>query len=247
MKLLHYIKILITRFNNLIDMIGIDRRQFHDHFKIVEKSTPYPVVYGGGEEIRKKMLVQYNAYAIPKTDKGKDIFRNYRGKILVPDRIRWNTAHVIALYSQEPVLSNIFYAVKLEVPQEIEEYSNKALVLWFNTVWGLLIVLTSRQETEGAWSSLKIGQWRLLPVLNVNELDNDTLKRLANIFDKYSNKPLKRIQYQFNPQNPDPVRLGLDLEFLKALHSDLDEEFVKNELFELYRRIHTAMKIWIGD
>lgn len=246
MKLLHYIKIPITRFNNLIDTIGIDRRQFHDHFKIVEKSTPYPVVYGGGEEIRKKMLVQYNAYAFPKIDRSKDIFRNYSGQILIPDRIRWDTAHVVALYSQEPVLSNIFYVAKLKVPQEIKEYSNKALVLWFNTIWGLLIILTSRQETEGAWSSLKMGQWRLLPVLNVNELDKDTLKRLANIFDKYSNKPLKRIKYQFNPQNPDPVRLGLDLEFLKALRPDLDDEFVKNELFELYRHIYIALQTWIG-
>jgi len=241
----YHVKVPITRFNNIIDTLGIDRHQFHDHFRRVETVTLYPIVYGGGEEVRKRMLVQYNAYAFSKTDRAKDLFRKYSGKILVPDRIRWNTAHVTALYSQEPILSNIFYAVKLKVPSEIKEYSNKALVLWFNTTWGLLTILISRQETEGAWSSLKMAQWRLLPVLDISSLDIDTLRRLAETFDRYASRVPKRIPHQFNPKNPDPVRLGIDMEFLKTFRPELKDEEVKASLLELYKYVDASLKLWI--
>jgi len=53
--------------------------------------------------------------------------KNYASRVLVPDRIWWDTAHVIALYCTEPVISNIFYAVKLKVPDEVREYAEKRL------------------------------------------------------------------------------------------------------------------------
>ncbi len=240
------IRIPIAQFNSVIDKLGIDRRQFHDLFTKTSISTPYPILYGGGEEVRSTMKVEPNAFATPKTERAEAVFREYSGKILVPDRVWWETAHVVALYSETPVLSNIFYAVKLGVPSEVMEYAEKALVLWLNTTWGLLAVLTSRQETRGAWTSLKMGQWRLLPVLDIKALSADTLKRLASVFDEYGGKPLRRIPEQFKPGNPDPVRLSIDVEFVKALKPDIDEGEVKKHLLELYKHIDVALKQWIG-
>ena len=175
------------------------------------------------------------------------LIENYSGKVLVPGRIWWDTAHVTALYSQEPVLANIFYAVKLKVPPEIEEYSNKALVLWFNTIWGLLTILISRQETRGRWSGLTMAQWRLLPVLDINSLDISILRRLAETFDRYASRTPRRIPEQFNSESPDPVRLRIDIEFLKALSPGLDEDRIKNELLKLYGHVNTALGLWIGS
>jgi hypothetical protein len=149
---LPYVKVPLMWFNNLMDSMGIDAHQFHDHFKPVDVETPYPIVHGGEEELRMKMLVRPNAYAYPKTNRAGSIFRSYSGRVLVPDRIRWDTAHVIALYSREPLLSNIFYAIKLKIAENTREHTEKALVLWLNTIWGLLTVLISRQETESMGS-----------------------------------------------------------------------------------------------
>lgn len=240
------VKVPLTVFNSVISSIGIDRHQFHDHFERVSVRTPYPVIYGGEESVRKKMLVQPNAYASPKTDRAGSIFRARSGRVLVPDRIWWDTAHVIALYSETPVLSNIFYAVRLRVRPEVETLAEKAVALWLNTTWGLLTVLISRQETRGRWTSLKMSQWRMLPILDVNSLNNTTLKRLADAFDKHANKPLRRIPEQFNPANPDPARLEIDIDFLKALNPALDNKELRTGIIELYKHIHKALGQWIG-
>ncbi|MEM1510479.1 MAG: hypothetical protein QXI11_04660 [Thermoproteota archaeon] len=82
---------------------------------------------------------------------------------------------------ETPVLSNIFHAVKLK---EDRVEAEKALVYWLNTTWDLLIIIASREETRGPWMRLTMTQWRTLPVLDVSRLDDDTLKRLSNTFDK---------------------------------------------------------------
>ena len=238
-------RIPTTRFITLIEKIGIDRHEFNDHFRVVRVRTAYPVVHGGGEEVRIRMIVRPNSYAEPKKGRADSIFRDYTGRVLVPNRIRWNTAHTTALYSTTPVLSNIFYAVRLKA-NEMLYLAEKALVLWFNTAWGLLTVLAYREETEGAWTELTMSQWRLLPVLDISRLDPTTLSKLAEIFDKHADKQLRRISDQFDPSNPDPVRLSIDIEFLKAFNPNLDDNTLRKALLDIYRHIHTALRTWIG-
>jgi hypothetical protein len=240
----HEVKIPTVRFNQLIDKLGIDAHQFHNNFEKAEIRTQYPIVYGGEEEVRKSMSVKFNAYAKPKTEKAGEIYEKFRGRVALPDRIRWNTAHVIAMLSEEPILSNIFYAVNLKNPDE--RRAEKALVLWLNTAWGLLSILANRQETMGGWSRLKMAQWRLLHVLDVSTLDNKTLGKLSDIYDKYADKQLRRIPEQFDPKNPDPVRLGIDSEFVKALAPNLRDDEIKNYLLELYGHIDISLKRWMG-
>lgn len=240
-------KVPITPLNSIIDRLGIDRHEFNDLFSVTKSPTQYPILHSGEEEVRKLIKVKPNAYADPKPRRAETIFKEYCGKVLVPNRIRWNTAHVVALYSQTPILSNLFYAVRLNVPNNVKEYTEKALVLWLNTTWGLLTVLTNRQETEGAWTELTMAQYRLLPVLNVNSLDIDTLKRLVEVFDKYSDKSPTRIPEQFNPESPDEVRLGIDIGFIKALRPDINEDEVRSYLLKLYSHVHIALKQWIGE
>lgn len=241
------IKMPLTPLSKIVLSIGIDAHQYHDNFKTVKTVTPYPVIHGGEEAVRSMMLVKPNAYAQPKTEKARQIFSMHASRVLVPDRIWWDTAHVIALYSAEPVLSNIFYAVKLKVSDDKREYAEKAFVLWLNTTWGMLTVLMSREETRGRWTRLKMGQWRLLKVLDVTALDLDTLKRLAAIFDSYANRAPRRIPDQFNPRDPDPVRLSIDRDFIKVFNSSISNEVLENKLRELYKRIHISLQQWIGN
>jgi len=226
-----------------IATIGIDAHQFHDAFEKIGGRPPhsYPAVYGGGEERRLYMLTEPNARILAKmvkTKKGKmekpgdRLFKKFSSNLLIPDRIRVNTAHVIAIYCSEPVLSNIFYALKLK--SENVEAKLKALCLWFNTTWGILSILSNRSETEGAWIRLKMTHWRLQPVLDVTRLNEDVTNVLVRAFDKYCRKALKRLPEQFNPKDIDPTRLSIDKEFANALGITVSEE----EFKELYKRIY---------
>jgi len=241
------LKLHLTRLNDIISTLGIDAHQFHDNFSRVDIRTPYPIIYGGEEDVRSKMVVRPNSFASQKTNMADSLFRTYAARVLIPDRIRWNTAHVIALYSEEPVLSNIFYTIKLRVDDDIRAYAEKALVLWLNTTWGILTVLFNRQETEGGWTRLKMAQWRLLPVLDVSKLDLSKLRELADVFDRYAEKTSKRLPEQFNPKDSDPIRLGIDIDFLKAFDPNIDENKAREALLDLYRHIYEAFKLWMSS
>jgi hypothetical protein len=204
------LEIPIAKFGEIIEEIGVDRRQFHDMFERAGGETPYPAVLGGGEEVRRRMLAPSPGYIRPKSKRGEGAFRKYSGRVLVPDRIRWDTAHVLAIYSPRPVLSNMFYAVRLRCAGPEAE---KALVLWLNSSWGVLTALAHRSETEGAWSQIKMGQWRLMPTLNVCALGSG-LRPLAEAFDELAEAEPARLPRQFGG---DPVRRAIDEAVVKAL------------------------------
>jgi len=235
----HRKKVPLTRLNNLIKSIGIDRHQFSDNFKNVSKQVPgsKAVVYGGKESSRKTMEIKPNAYVLPR-NKGRSLFQEKAGRLLVPDRIRVDTAHVISMICTENVLSNIFYALKLK---EENIHKLKALCLWLNTTWGVLTVLANKQETEGGWISLKISQWRLLPVLNVDQLSDSKLKLLSTIYDKFKRHDMGRLPKQYRPQSWH-IRGKLDTEFLNAMDIQVSPE----SLCELYEQISAALRQWLG-
>jgi hypothetical protein len=240
------LRVPLVRLNEIAGRLGVDRHQFHDHFRPAGAPTPYPVVYGGGEEVRRRMLVEPNAFAEPRTGRAGPVFEEYSGRVLLPSRVWLGTARALALYSGTPTLSNMFYALRLKPGGYLVEHAEKALVLWLNTTWGLLAVLAGREETRGPWIQLKAAHWRLLRVLDVTALDGGRLRRLAEAFDRHAGTPLERIPRQFNPDNPDPARLGIDRDFVKALDPALEDEAVERGLRELYKRVDTALKLWIG-
>ncbi len=241
------IRIPMTRLGMITESIGVDRHQFHDNFKIVGGRTRYPILYGGGEELRTMMGVKPNAYATPKTPRGDALYNSFSGRILLPDRIRWNTSHALVLHSNTQLLSNIFYTARLKASNIIWE-AEKALVLWLNSTWGLLTILASRGETEGPWSSLKITHWRLLPALDLNALDKNQIVAMARVFDELAGKPLRRIPEQFKPGDPDPVRTSIDMGVINVLDPDmaLRRAEVLGGLKSLYKHVYNALEAWVG-
>ncbi|MEM0172663.1 MAG: hypothetical protein QXV57_08915 [Thermoproteota archaeon] len=234
--------VLIKRLGE-IATIGIDRHQFHDSFQKVEDAPgALPCLYGGEEEVRSRLQAEPNAHILPKNEKARKTFKKFSSELLIPDRIRFDTAHVTSVYATQPVLSNILYAVKMKTTSSIERL--KALCVWLNSTWGIMTILACRQETEGAWISLKISNWRLLPVLDVAALPNEKIEELSKVFDKFKHTDLKRLPEQYSLCQEE--RLNLDIEVLKALEPSIDEGEAKDRLTELYLDLSEAFKKWIG-
>jgi type I restriction-modification system DNA methylase subunit len=218
-----------------IAVIGIDRHQFHDSFRrAAEAPGSLPALYGGGEELRSRLQTDPNAWILPKDERARRLFEMFANNLLVPERIRFNTAHVTAIYVTKPVLSNIFYAVKLKTGNDAKKL--KALCLWLNTTWGIMSIIAHREETEGAWSSLKITHWKLLPVLDITSLPEDKINTLSEIFDMFKHSELKRLPEQYSP--PQEERIELDTMVLKVLEPSLRRKEVRERLVELYRDLY---------
>jgi len=256
------INIPLTKFSYIISSIGLNRRgDLIETFNLpvvgnkvecsrLKKELPssYPMVCGGDEEIRRTMRISPNAFPLPvDVERAERLFKTYASRLLVPSRIWWDTAHAIALFADKPVIANMFFMVRLRVKKEIEDMAGKALALWLNTTWGLLTILLNRQETRGRWSSLEIGQWRALRVLDVTKLEVSALRKLAESFDRWAGRELRRLPQQFSDDllKSDEVRKGIDMDFIRVFEPDINEDLLKDYLNDLYRRVKMILEQWI--
>ena len=247
------VRMPLSRFNDLITDMGVNRGgDVIEAFNLIVRgnrvacdtyrnrpSVPYiPMICGGGEEVANRMLIQPNAY-VPDMDNSKARrIKSLRTRFFLPNRIRWNTHHAIALRSTEPAISNVYFMVKTNLTEEQE----KALTLWLNSFWGILTVFAFMEITEEAFTRLNIAQWRVLPVLNVRELNEDAVKCLANAFDKYANANFGRLTEQFGRG----TRMEMDVDVIKCLStspiSANEEGTLRSELKELYEQFSAALR-----
>lgn len=241
-------RVPLVRLNEIMSSIGVDAHRFVDTFQMIEPTLTSGIavpgslrmVKGGEEAQRLKMRTASNAYAIPIIERGWKIFEEVASRLLIPDRIWVDTAHVIGMLSDEKVISNIFYAVRLkkESPEKL-----KALCLWLNTTWGILSVLASREETRGGFIRLKMSQWRLLPILDIDGIEENKVSAFASLFDKFANSQLRRIPEQYGSSGRvDRVRLEFDTAFLRVLGIHAEEK----DLSSLYAEIAQSLVQWVG-
>ena len=163
---------VIEAFNLIVHGNRVDCNAYRN-----KPNVPYvPMICGGGEEAANRMLIQPNAY-VPDANNDKAMrIKSLRSRFFLPNRILWDTFHTIALRSTEEAISNVYFMVRTSLTEEQE----KALALWLNSLWGILTVFSFMEITEEAFTRLNIAQWRVLPVLNVRGLDEDTVKCLVN-------------------------------------------------------------------
>ncbi len=233
----------IVAFNELISTIGVDPKRFGDTFKALNEKVPgaFLMIKGGEEKQRLRLSTTPNAYLLPISSTGREMFADKGGAVFVPDRIRITTAHVIAMLSDKKALSNIFYSVNFK--KETSE-RNKALCIWMNSTWGILSILSNRQETHGGWIRIKMTQWRTLQVLDIDKLTDKQINLLAQIFDRFQHEGLTRIPDQYKPGGvPDEVRIGIDQSFLSVFGLDVS----RDDLLRFYRPIGQALEQWLGE
>jgi len=173
--------------------LGPDRRGIHDSFEILEgTSTPtdYPAFWGHDARTVTTLHQSPNAYLAPSRRPlwKAELLWSGAGKVLIAERMRLNTQRLTAVLLSEPVLSNVWWPLRLR--DGLDDHHAKALTLWLNSTLGLFLLIANRVETEGAWVQFKKGTLHNLLVLDVRKLKAGQLKQLTDAFDRLAEVPL---------------------------------------------------------
>lgn len=222
--------------------IGPDRRDIHDGFEPVDSDTEYPAFWGSDTDSIYRLEQTPNRYLSPlaRAKKGRSLrdphlLWSRAGRLLIGERLRLNTARLIATRVNQPVLSNTWWPISTWGHEGINaEDADRLLCLWFNSTLGVLSVIAARVETEGPWVDLKKPNLRTLPVLDLTALSATQITRLLRLWEAVRAKPMHTLPELAN----DPVRHEIDSEIGAVL--DLSDSF------DVLRRMLARDQVLLG-
>ncbi len=175
--------------------IGPDVRDVRDGFEPTDSVTAYAMVAGNQTEHRKWLAATPDKYLAPlsKARPGRKLKRVDQlwpkaGCLLVAERLRLNTARIVAMFVDRPVLSNVWWPVKTS-----NQAWDKALAVYLNSSVGILSLLSTRNTTEGSWVKLKKVDLKEMPVLDTSQLTPSQLKAMADLFDELAEEEFERL------------------------------------------------------
>ena len=178
-----------------IGQVGPDRRRLVDGFDRTDSVTAYPIVAGHDTEQRKTLVCTPDSYLSPlQAPRGGqrpgygDHLWQQASRLLVSERLRLDTARVVAMRSDTRVLSNVWWPVRVQ-----DESAEKALTIWLNSSLGLLTILAQRTSTEGGWVAMKKADLEELPVLDPRRLSPSQLQELSVLFDEMVEADFERL------------------------------------------------------
>ena len=188
------------------ESIGPDRSQVHANFTVSKTPTQYRAFWEHDSKYVVKMSLDSNSYLQPKAGfavQAQNLWDIGRGKLMVAERIRINTNKFIAITLSHEVLSNVWWPIKLKAISSragkfTSEQHERMQTLWLNSTFGLLCILSFRQDTEGPWIGLKKEIWGKVPLLNLNKFNKQQIDALENLYTSYSVVEAPSIPEQFN-------------------------------------------------
>jgi len=199
--------------------LGPDGRDIHDGFKISNTPTPFPSFWGHDSETLIAMNQTPNCFLSPlsKAKAGRKLRRAedlwpHAGRLLLPAVMRLNTQKLISVRINKAVLSNVWWTLRLQDHKNSAK-KEKALTFWLNSTLGILLLLVSKVETEGAWVKFKKPILSRMSILDINRLSSSSLSKIIESYDRLCNEPLQ----PFPEMASDPVRAEIDRAIAKAL------------------------------
>lgn len=197
--------------------LGFDRRDIHDGFEASGSVTSFPAVWGQSSQSHTSMGQRPNRWLRPleRPRSGRPLRRvrdlwARAGRVLIAERMRLNTMRLLAAYTAEPVLANVWWTLVL---RDLGEDFEKAMVLWLNSTLGVMISLGHRSETEGPFVDFKKPVLTGMPVLDVSSLPRESVRILSEAFDANRDQDLAPLGLIAEDQ----VRTRLDSAVCEAL------------------------------
>jgi hypothetical protein len=200
--------------------LGPDRRDIHDGFDLSKAPTAYPAFWGHDAKAVFTLAQGANAHLSPLSKakpsrhlrKATDLWP-LSGRLLLGERFWLKTQRLVAVRTDMPVLSNMWWTFNIDTSSLVTEIYEKALALWLNSTLGILMLLANREETRGAWVDFKKPVLNQLPVLDVRALTPQQLQALRAAYDNLSGQALQ----PFPHMDEDAVRKAMDAALAQAL------------------------------
>ncbi len=209
----------LTTLSKLNAEIGPDRRQVHSVFapnELVDSSI-FKAIWGYDSSLMNTISQEPNASLDPIDAKQARDLWTKSGKLAVVERARLNTYPILASYLTEKVLSNVWWPIK------VEDDVAKILAVWFNSTFGLLLLLSIAEVTQGPWVDVKKEYLKEIQVLDVHRLGHKKASLLALYDREIGNTPICRLRLKPIPEefaSPNTRRI-IDDEICRILSLDL--------------------------
>jgi len=217
-----------TKLNNIALLVGPDRRQVHGTFSVSKLRTAYTSLWGHESEENKTILRDPNAWLEPKSGRvtsANDLW-NKSGRFMIAERLWLYTHRITAAYLTSNALANVWWPIRLKTTRTSdgvdvsEEEHEKIQTLWLNSTFGILGLLTFRQDTRGAWVGIKKETLNSVPFLDLSSLTKRQVNELLAAFNKLSKTEVQSLPNQFSEAvSGDGVRREMDILILQTLTS----------------------------
>lgn len=211
----------LTTLDKLGAEIGPDRRQVHSTFSLsrIAQGSFYRTFWGYDSSTTKTISQRPNAWLEPKNAKqARDLWKK-SGKLLIVERAWLSTYTVLATYLSEAVLPNVWWPVK------VDDDTGRALAVWLNSTFGLLLLLSMAEVTRGPWVDFKKEYLQEMPVLNIRGLNSKAKAALLDLYRKRAgNKMICELKFRAIPEEFNKVfaRRIVDEEICKILGLDFN-------------------------
>ena len=182
--------------------------------------------------VTQSMLGEADTYIVAKPDKVHlaDRYWEQRSRLLLPTHLRLNTARVVTVRLDSPVVSSLWVPCNISSPGDDLPMREKALCVFLNSSIGVLALLGDRTNKIPARPNLSLDDLRKLIVPDFAALGEDVTRRLSAAYDVQAEQTMLPL-----PQmDADPVRrdlddvvctaLGLDGELVSAIRRQLASE-----------------------
>ena len=173
-------------------------------------------------DVMQSLSAQVDSHAAPKPGRERQAQTHWakRGVLMLPSRVRLNTARTLSVCVNTPAMSSAWVPCrpnKLKIETGLLE---KSLCVYFNSSIGVLTMLGFRSNKIPSYPQFSLDNLRKLIVPDFAAIGESAVRRLALVYDALCERVLLPLPQMDN----DPVRRELDAAVCAAL--DIDPERV---------------------
>jgi hypothetical protein len=120
---------------------------------------------------------------------------------------------------------------------------SRILCVWLNSIFGVLILLMEREETEGPWGEWVTEKIRTIKVLDPRKLTKNQAGEIISLWDKYSQLSWPTIIEQLKEPKARKIREEFDSSLLQILEGLAPQKLGKfyDTLAQEIEKIHSVM------
>jgi len=192
--------------SEVAEKVGPDVRQVHSAFKLSKSATTFRAFWYHDSQYVKTLALNTNFYLQPKPgamQQAQNLWSSGKGNLMVAERLWLITNKLTAVCLSDEALSDMWWPIRLKELATSDEYNvpreehERIQALWLNSTFGLLGILSYRQDTRGAWIKLKKEILNTIPLLDISRLTQEQVQKLIELYGEVSMQELPPIPTQF--------------------------------------------------